>query len=53
MDAHGLHLWTLSDAIDDALTRRKASIWDALDGKLLFMIGAAIAAIVIIYMVVL
>lgn len=53
MDAHGLHLWTLSDAIDNALTRRKPSIWDSIDGKMIAMIGAAIAAIIVIYMVVL
>lgn len=48
-----LYLWTCSDAIDNALTRRKPSIWDAIDGKMIAMIGAAIAAIVVVYMVIL
>ena len=53
MDAHGLYLWTISDAIDEALERRKPSILDMVDGKMIALIGAAVAAIVIIYMVVL
>ena len=49
MDAHGLYLWTVSDAIENALAKKKSSIWDAIDARTLGIVAGAIAAIVVAY----
>lgn len=53
MDAHGLYLWTVSDAIENALVKRKTSILDAIDGKMLLLIAGVIVAVAVIYIFIL